>query len=309
MHNVASAAVEVVSHAMPRDAPVTAYLQMLKRIPLFRDFSDSDLGNLEPLLLPRSLAPGSLLFSKGERGGSMFIVVSGKVRVLLPATQPGAAAVVLQELGDGEFFGEMALIDNEPRMASVDAPHGAELVELTRESFIAQLDRSPRIGIAMLAVMARRLRAATELLDTPASRDINRESDEQQTWSQKLADRVAQWNGSWSFMILLIASTVIWTGINAIPGLQFDPYPYQFFNFFLAFLVAVQGPLLMMSQNRQVLKERLHAEADYRVNLKNETGIGQVLIELAELRRELVTVRQEAGDRSATPSGAADSLP
>lgn len=294
---------------MSGNVPVTAYLQLLKRVPLFQGFSDSDLGELEQLLLPRKVAPGTLLFSKGEHGGSMFIVVSGKVRVLLPATQPGVAPVVLQELGDGEFFGEMALIDNEPRSASVDVPHGAELVELTRDSFIAQLDHSPRIGISMLAVMSRRLRSAAELLGTPASRDINRESDEQQTWSQKLADQVAQWNGSWSFLILLIVSTAIWTGINAVPGLQFDPYPYQFFNFFLAFLVAVQGPLLMMSQNRQVLKERLHAEADYRVNLKNETGIGQVLLELAELRRELAEMRLETFTKSAAPNDATDSRP
>ncbi len=240
----------------------------------------------------------------------MFIVVSGKVRVLLPASLPGSSPVVLQELGEGEFFGEMALIDNEPRMASVDAPDGAELIELTRESFIDQLDNSPRIGVAMLAVMSRRLRAAAELLGAPASRDINRESDEQQTWSQKLADRVAQWNGSWSFLILLIAATAIWTAINAIPGLQFDPYPYQFFNFFLAFLVAVQGPLLMMSQNRQVLKERLHAEADYRVNLKNETGIRQILVELAELRHEVAAARLSAASTSTPPAtGGTEVLP
>lgn len=281
---------------------MTAHLQLLKRVPLFQGFSDNDLAALERRLLSRKLASGTVLFSRGEAGGSMFIVVSGKVRVLLPTSLPGSSPVVLQELGEGEFFGEMALIDNEPRMASVDAPDGAELIELTRESFIDQLDNSPRIGVAMLAVMSRRLRAAAELLGTPASRDINRESDEQQTWSQKLADRVAQWNGSWSFLILLIAATAIWTAINAIPGLQFDPYPYQFFNFFLAFLVAVQGPLLMMSQNRQVLKERLHAEADYRVNLKNETGIRQILVELAELRHEVAAARLSAASASTPPA-------
>ncbi len=289
---------------------MTAHLQLLKRVPLFQGFSDNDLAALERRLLSRKLASGTVLFSRGEAGGSMFIVVSGKVRVLLPASLPGSSPVVLQELGEGEFFGEMALIDNEPRMASVDAPDGAELIELTRESFIDQLDNSPRIGVAMLAVMSRRLRAAAELLGAPASRDINRESDEQQTWSQKLADRVAQWNGSWSFLILLIAATAIWTAINAIPGLQFDPYPYQFFNFFLAFLVAVQGPLLMMSQNRQVLKERLHAEADYRVNLKNETGIRQILVELAELRHEVAAARLSAASTSTPPAtGGTEVLP
>lgn len=248
------------------------------------------------------LQPGTEVFRAGDVGTCMYVLLEGTARIIVNGR-------LVEVAGPGSIVGEMALIDNQPRSASVDVPHGAELAELTRESFIAQLDQSPRIGISMLAVMSQRLRAAAELLGTPASRDINRESDEQQTWSQKLADRVAQWNGSWSFLILLIVSTAIWTGVNAIPGLQFDPYPYQFFNFFLAFLVAVQGPLLMMSQNRQVLKERLHAEADYRVNLKNETGIGQVLLEVAELRRELAELRQDACTKPAAPNDAADPRP
>jgi CRP/FNR family cyclic AMP-dependent transcriptional regulator len=266
---------------------VTAHLQLLKRVPLFQGLSDDELTALEASLKTRRIAPRSWLFAKGDAGGSMFVIVRGKVRVLLPATQPGAASVLLNELGEGAFFGEMALIDNLPRMASAEVPDGAELLELTRDGLLGLLGRDPKIGMSMLAVMSHRLRAAADLLDTPAARDINRESDARQTWAERLADRVARWNGSWGFLIVLVVAAAVWTGINAVPQLAFDPYPYQFFNLFLAILVAIQGPLLMMSQNRQVAKERLHAEADYRVNLKNETGIHKVLVELAELRREV----------------------
>jgi len=132
-----------------------------------------------------------------------------------------------------------------------------------------------------------RLRATTRQLEFPAARDVNREADEKLTWGQHLADKVAGWNGSWSFIAILCGLSALWCLVNAVQALSFDPYPYQFFNMVLAMLVALQGPLIMMSQNRQSQKERLHAETDYLVNLKNELGIAQILRELAQLREQL----------------------
>ncbi|MCX7071951.1 MAG: DUF1003 domain-containing protein [Gammaproteobacteria bacterium] len=280
-------------------------LHLLRRVPLFAELPEQDLLGIAERMTPRRLAAGETLFVRGEPGAALYVVVRGSVRVLLPAARPGLKPVVLEQLGAGEFVGEMALIDSAPRMASVDSPGGAELLELTRDNLMRQLDGSPRVGVAMLAIMSKRLRVAADLLGSTASRDINKEADAQLTWAQRLADRVAEWNGSWSFLIVLSVGTGIWAAINAIPALQFDPYPYQFFNFFLAFLVAVQGPLLMMSQNRQTKKERLHADADFAVNLKNETGINRILFEIAELRDELARLRH---DRARAADSAA-SLP
>lgn len=274
-------------------------LHLLSRVPLFAGLSDEDLGGIAARMTPRRLAAGETLFVRGEPGAALYVIVRGTVRVLLPPAKPAMKPVVLEQLEAGDFVGEMALIDSAPRMASVDSPGGAELLELTRENLMQQLDGSPRIGIAMLAIMSKRLRIAADLLGSTASRDINKEADAELTWSQRLADRVAEWNGSWAFLILLFVGTAIWATINAIPSLKFDPYPYQFFNFFLAFLVAVQGPLLMMSQNRQTRKERLHADADYEVNLKNETGIHRILFEIAELRDELTSLRTTQAGRAA----------
>ena len=272
---------------------MNSYVQLLRRVPLFQGFSESDLVDLETRLQTRTLGAGELLFAKGDAGNSMFIIVSGSVKVFLPAHEPGGTVTVLQELETGDFVGEMALLDNQPRMASVSALAETVLVELTRESFVEQLEGSPKIGAAMLGVMSKRLRVAAKLLEGPTARDINKEADEKLTWAQHLADKAAQWNGSWSFILVLLAFALIWIESNAISGLQFDPYPYQFFNLFLAILVALQGPLIMMSQNRQVMKERLHAEADYQVNLKNETGIDQILKELDDLRGDLLSVRRD----------------
>ena len=89
-------------------------------------------------------------------------------------------------------------------------------------------------------------------------------------FGQKLADKVAELNGSWAFILFLLGLTVVWVVLNSVFRITFDEYPYQFFNLALAILVALQGPLIVMSQNRQSLKDRAQAETDFRVNLKNE---------------------------------------
>ncbi|MDE1886427.1 MAG: DUF1003 domain-containing protein, partial [Xanthomonadaceae bacterium] len=108
------------------------------------------------------------------------------------------------------------------------------------------------------------------------------------SWSDRLADKVAELNGSWKFIIFLVALTAAWCiGNSQMMGNPPDPYPYQFFNLALGILVSLQGPLIVMSQNRQALKDRARAETDYNVNMKNEVNIEAVLRELAEFREEM----------------------
>jgi len=265
----------------------------LKKVPLFSGLGDRDIETLAGRLLIRHLPTGHEIVSKGHVGTSMFVVLEGSVSIFLPPAE-GEPPIVLKQLDAGGFFGEMALLEREPRAASVAAIGDVVLGELSREGFVDFLQGSSEAIMAMLGEMSGRLRATTRLLEGPATRDVNRETDDRLTWGQRLADRVAQWNGSWSFIALLIVMTGGWCLLNAMQRLSFDPYPYQFFNLFLAILVAVQGPLIMMSQNRQSAKERLHAETDYLVNLKNELGIAQILRDLALLKEQQHFVRGNA---------------
>jgi len=275
----------------------------LKKVPLFSGLGDRDIETLAGRLLIRHVAAGHEIVSKGHIGASMFVVLEGSVRIFLPAAED-ESPIVLKQLDAGGFFGEMALLEREPRAASVAAIGKVVLGELSREGFVDFLQGSSEAIMAMLGEMSGRLRATTRLLEGPATRDVNRETDERLTWGQRLADRVAQWNGSWSFIALLITLTGAWCLFNAVERLTFDPYPYQFFNLFLAILVAVQGPLIMMSQNRQSAKERLHAETDYLVNLKNELGIAQILRDLAQLKEQQHFVRGGAGHEPNSSSSA-----
>src|SRR5262249_5734368 len=131
-----------------------------------------------------------------------------------------------------------------------------------------------------------RLRETNEMLSQRAAKNAVEEVESQLTWSQKLADKVAELNGSWTFILVLLGLTLGWMAINAMATARFDAYPYVFFNLLLAILVALQGPLIVMSQNRSALKDRAQAETDFKVNLKNEVNIETLLRELGEMRAE-----------------------
>jgi uncharacterized membrane protein len=142
--------------------------------------------------------------------------------------------------------------------------------------------------MAILRTMAERLRETNAMLSERAAKNVVKEFEENLDWRDRLADRVAELNGSWTFILGLLGLTVCWTLVN-IPGIlpqPFDGFPYTFFNLLLAILVALQGPLIVMSQNRQTLKDRAQAETDFKVNLKNEVNIETILRELGEFRAE-----------------------
>ena len=121
------------------------------------------------------------------------------------------------------------------------------------------------------------------------SRDINRVHDEQMTYGERLADKVAEFGGSWTFILLFAGLLVLWTILNTVILVAsdvFDPYPFVFLNLILSMLAAVQAPIIMMSQNRQSDKDRLAAAHDYEVNLKAE-------LEIMRLHEKLDAVRVE----------------
>jgi uncharacterized membrane protein len=131
--------------------------------------------------------------------------------------------------------------------------------------------------------------------------NTNQEFDAQLTFGQRVADRVASFGGSWTFIIIFASILVIWVVLNSVVLAKFhdtfDPYPYILLNLFLSMLAAIQAPVIMMSQNRQSAKDRLDAAHDYEVNLKAEMEIENLHQKLDELRdqkwAELVEMQQE----------------
>lgn len=262
-------------------------ISLLRSIPLFEDLSDDDLTALSFTLVPRAFAAGTMIFSQGDSGSSLYIVQSGDVNIHLPGEK--SQRISLKDAARGEYFGELSLFDDKPRSASALATTDAVLLELQRATLEDYLDRRPRAAMTILRTMSERLRETNSMLSARAAKNVDAEFDQNLTWSDRLADAVAALNGSWKFIILLLALTIGWCVANAnvFSSSPLDPYPYVFFNLLLGILVALQGPLIVMSQNRQSHKDRARADTDFKVNLKNEVNIETLLRELSEFRAEV----------------------
>jgi CRP/FNR family cyclic AMP-dependent transcriptional regulator len=274
---------------------------LLAQIPLFQGLSDLDRETLAERLAEKRFAGGEAVFSQGDKGSSMYFVKSGAVQIYLPG-KDGSPPVPLTDARTGEYFGELAIFDDKPRSASVRAVVDTVLLELTREELGEHLGRSKTAAMTILSEMSDRLRETNTMLSERATKDAVKEFEENLTWGERLADKVAELNGSWAFILVLLGLTVAWCIVN-MPAVGvhlglyvqggdgkvtgFDPYPYILYNLVLAILVSLQGPLIVMSQNRQSAKDRAQAETDFRVNLKNEVGIEKMLNELGAMRAEM----------------------
>jgi len=259
---------------------------MIAKIPMFADLDPDDVQVLAKNVIERRFPAGHVIIHQGEAGASMFIVAEGHVNIFLPGE--ASRRISLKDIAHGEYFGELALFDDKPRSASALATTDAVLLELDRATLSQYLPQRPAAALTLLRTLSTRLRETNEMLSQRAAKNTVQEIESKLTWSQRLADRVAELNGSWSFILFLLGLTVLWMIVNVIPAEagSFDPYPFVFFNLLLAVLVALQGPLIVMSQNRQTLKDRAQAETDFKVNLKNEVNIETLIRELGEMRAE-----------------------
>jgi uncharacterized membrane protein len=261
--------------------------ELLRSVDMFEGLNEDDLDELAGEVIERRCAKGQVVFEQGNAGTAMYIVAQGGVNIFLPG--PAKSRVSLKDLARGDYFGELALFDDKPRSASAVATTDVVLIELTRETLSTYIERHPRAAMAILRTMTAHLRATDALLSQRAAKNVDAEFDKNLKWTDVLADKVAELNGSWRFIIALGVVVALWclANSNALFKSPIDPYPYVFFNLLLAILVALQGPLIVMSQNREGLKDRARAETDYKVNLKNELHIERLLKEVVRIRSHL----------------------
>jgi uncharacterized membrane protein len=196
--------------------------------------------------------------------------------------------VILAELGPGDFFGEMAMLDGHGRSADATVTDDARLAKLTREDFLAFVDGDPRIALEMLTAVARRLRRTDDLLRHRISRNINEEEASRLTFADRAADVIAEFGGSWKFILAFIVLLNCWVLLNTwlLYDKGFDPFPYILLNLVLNMITALQAPIIMMSQNRQSEKDRLRANLDYQLNLKNELLLSEIIHRLDEIQKK-----------------------
>jgi CRP/FNR family cyclic AMP-dependent transcriptional regulator len=260
-------------------------LEALRSVPLFGSLDDQAATDLRELLTVEDISAGTQLFHKGDSGDAMYLIESGRVRISIH--DQDAQEVTLADLAQGDFFGEMALIDGRKRSADAHVVQDARLAILSRPAFLAFVRANPDVALEMLSALSERLRRTDELLRSRASRNVNEEQASRMTVADRAADLIAEFGGSWKFIGVSIALIIFWIIFNSYVLFSgFDPKPYQMLNLVLAVIAGMQAPIIMMSQNRQGEKDRLRADLDYRVNLKNELSLAEVLRRLDVIESE-----------------------
>jgi CRP/FNR family cyclic AMP-dependent transcriptional regulator len=161
-------------------------------------------------------------------------------------------------------------------------------LRLQREDFVELLGRQPKLAVAMLSSIATRLRTTNELFARRAARNVNEEIDQDYSFTDRIADHIAQFGGSWWFIASFGLVIAGWMVLNAAQVFfkPFDPFPYIFLNLVLNVICAVQAPIIMMSQNRQSAKDRLGADLDYQLNLKLEMQLQELHLKVDELLKQ-----------------------
>ena len=178
-------------------------------------------------------------------------------------------------------------------------------VEVERNDIAVLIERKPHAGMDMLTVLGRHFHTSQKLVRTRASRNPNDVIEERETTGERVADAVARFGGSWSFIILFSVVLSIYTIINVRLGVgAWDPYPFILLNLFLSMIAAIQAPVIMMSQNRQDKKDRLRGELDYDVNRRAESeiqGVAQKLNRLGEQLGDVEDLLREQRSRKGPP--------
>ncbi len=257
----------------------------LRSVPLFSSLDAKATAELGKYLTIHDYPKSATIFRTRDPGDAMYLVDVGKVAISI--TDADGHIVTLAELGPGDFFGEMAMLDGQGRSANAVATEDARLAKLTRDDFLTFMRSDPQITLELLTSLTARLRRTDDLLRHRVSRNVNQEEEARLTLADHLADKIAEFGGSWKFIIVFMAVLLLWMGLNTwlFVAHAFDPPPYLLLSTALNMLAALQAPIIMMSQNRQSYKDRLRANLDYQVNLKNELLLGDIIRRLDELKK------------------------
>jgi uncharacterized membrane protein len=247
-------------------------VEVLKHVPLFALLDEEETAVLASQVELKRYAPRQRIYRMHDPGEKAYVMVSGAVEVA--TIDEDNQEVVVDRPHHGEFFGFASMLEQSPHQTTATALEPTVCVEVDRQDIAVLLERKPLAGMNMLTVLGRQFHASQQLVRLRASRNPNEVIESKLTFGERIADAVAHFGGSWSFIIAFAVVLVVYVAINVAFGqIRWDPYPFILLNLFLSMLAAIQAPVIMMSQNRQDEKDRLRGELDYEVNRRAESEI------------------------------------
>jgi len=246
--------------------------EALRHVPLFALLDEEETAVLAGQVELKRFAPRQRIYKMGDATGQAYVMVSGRVRVT--TLDQDHQEVVIDEPAHGEFFGFASMLERTPHQTNAVALEESECIEVDRNDIAVLLQRKPMAGMDMLTVLGKQFHATQQLVRVRASRNANEVIEEETTLGQRIADKVAGFGGSWTFILTFLTVLLVYTAINIVLRRSaWDPYPFILLNLFLSMLAAIQAPVIMMSQNRQDTKDRVRSELDFDVNRRAESEI------------------------------------
>jgi uncharacterized membrane protein len=243
-------------------------------------------GELDVVRFPE----GHMVFTYGDPGDALFVIRSGEVEVFFK--DDTGERIVLETAREGDFFGELSLLDNGPRTASVIVTKDVEALRVDRNDLDHLLRLHPEAALELLTAMGKRMRVTAELLRHTASRNVNEVIEDNRTMIQKSADWIAEFSGSIAFLMIHVVLFFVWIIMNVGNGVfgipMFDPFPFGLLTMCVSLEAIILSVFVLLSQNRQVAKDRVRSDIEYDVNLKAELEIAHLHEKMDRLTSEVL---------------------
>src|ERR1044072_3308489 len=196
--------------------------EVLRHVPLFALLDDEETEVLAGQVELRTFAARQRIYKIGDPSDKAYVMVAGRVRVT--TVDEDQQEVVVDEPSHGEFFGFASMLEQTPHQTTAIAVEETDCLELDRHDIAVLLQRKPLAGMDMLTVLGRQFHASQELVRVRAGRNPNEIIEQEATFGERIADSVAQFGGSWAFIISFGVAIIVYTSINAIlRRLAWDP--------------------------------------------------------------------------------------
>jgi uncharacterized membrane protein len=283
---------------------------LLAEVPFFQLLDESERAHLADRLDDVAFKKGDVIFKYGDPGDSLYIIRQGEVEAFLRDNT--GMRIVLERSVVGDFFGELSLLDGGPRTATVEVMEDLEALRLDRGDLDEFLRLHPAAALDLLTAMGRRLRQTSERLRHTASRNVNEEVEDNRTAVMKAADWISEFSGSIPFLIIHLGLFAIWialnlettkgSGINYFGLPAFDPFPFGLLTMVVSLEAIILSVFVLLSQNRQAVKDHVRGDIEYDVNLKAELEVAHLHEKLDTLHVELLRRLEELEKRGGRPA-------
>jgi uncharacterized membrane protein len=276
---------------MPFDADV------LRKVPLFATLDDEELGILSTQAELRRFAAQQRIYKRGAPAPRAYVLISGSVRVT--TVDEDQQEVVVNEPAQGEFFGFASMLEQTPHQTDAWATTDSQCIEVDRSDILVLIERRPHAAMEMMAVLGRQFHAAQQVIRSRSLRHPSEIIEEQASFGDRVADAVAGFGGSWTFIILFSIVITLYAAVNvSLDQRAWDPYPFILLNLVLSMTAAFQAPIIMMSQNRQDKKDRVRGDLDFDVNRRAHSEIQGLAQKLNLMGDRLADIQEQLRENS-----------